>query len=89
MKRLSFADIAALNLGQVFYEEEHGVLVRLTLSRVPIIKISHYPDGDWTQVEWRGKTREGEELTFLMTKEFFYYGPYIFRDERGRKKKHP
>jgi len=63
--------------------------VRLTLSYIPTIKIIHHSDGDWTQMEWRGKTREGEELTFLMTKELSYYGPFIFRDERGRKKKHP
>jgi hypothetical protein len=91
MKRLSFADIAEFREGEVFYEEEHGALERFTVSRLPTIMIRHQPEkyGGWTQMEWYGKKRNGEEVNFLMTKELAHYGPYIFRVESGRKKTRP
>ena len=87
MKHLTFSEIANLNIGQVFYEEEHGDLERFVVSSVPVIVKSRHSDGAWAQLEWWGEKRDGKRVHFLMTKELMHYGPSICKGGGNRRKK--
>ena len=60
-----------LEIGDVFYECEYGINLRMTVQTKPIKE-----NGQWT---WKASTKDGEEVSYLITEGLEHYGPRIYK----------
>jgi hypothetical protein len=61
-----------LNVGDVFYECEHGENLQMTV----VEPVSH-ENGQW---KWAAKNESGEQFNYLITDGYEHYGPKIYSE---------
>jgi hypothetical protein len=81
MTSISFKDIEAFTVGQLFYECESGDNYECVVTTVPVVTVADWDDGDKRQARFKAiNAQNGVEIDYLATEGLMHYGPRLYTE---------